>query len=447
MRRWQRFWRIAPAYLRTVARREWQLGLLAVLGLAPGVAALTAWINLGLLVQDEAPQSIVMLTGWLLPPFLLELLGASGILLGTGLVSLLIGCLSLTNIYLLSLERRLSEIGLLMAFGLNRIETQLLLMMEALAAGLLGSGVGIVLGLILSLLSWPSAREYFQLHTPFHIMGSSAILGGLLGTLAALLFMGTAIAMSINFSGTVLNANRPLEEDPWQIIRTSLWGPLFAGGITLLATLSVASFNVALLLGGLTLLLAGLLTSGGWLLTHAYRQLPTPAALPLWSMAVQGLARHPNHTTGMALSFITGAYGVGISALTWLADPDSAPFPFWAAGMILVAGASLVLTIASVAAWERRQEFGLLASLGARRNKLRRLILIEYAIVALSAGLLGSLMALVNWVSAGSQGGWFAAVAIVIADTLATLFSAWVGAYPVVQILLRRPLLAALRGS
>ncbi len=34
--RWHRFWRIAPAYLRSVARREWQLVFLSLVGLAPG---------------------------------------------------------------------------------------------------------------------------------------------------------------------------------------------------------------------------------------------------------------------------------------------------------------------------------------------------------------------------------------------------------------------------
>ena len=103
-------------------------------------------------------------------------MGAQGILLGTGLVSLLIGCLSLTNVYLLSLERRFSEIGLIMAFGLNRIETQILLMLEAVAAGFLGSSVGIAFGVILSLLSWSSAQDYFQLHRPFHLTNSAMIL-------------------------------------------------------------------------------------------------------------------------------------------------------------------------------------------------------------------------------------------------------------------------------
>ena len=57
----RRIGRLAPAYLRTVARREWQLAVLAVIGLAPGVAALLAWLNLAVAVAattdalDRAP--------------------------------------------------------------------------------------------------------------------------------------------------------------------------------------------------------------------------------------------------------------------------------------------------------------------------------------------------------------------------------------------------------
>ena len=40
--------RLRAGYLRSVMRREWQLALLALCGLAPGVAVLTAWLNLAL---------------------------------------------------------------------------------------------------------------------------------------------------------------------------------------------------------------------------------------------------------------------------------------------------------------------------------------------------------------------------------------------------------------
>src|SRR5438045_1854479 len=107
LNRWRRFWRIAPTYLYSVARREWQLAVLVLGGLAPGVAALTAWLHLALLVQTQPYPKL--LHGWLLPAPLLELLGPQGVLVGAGVVTLLIGCIGLSNAHLASIERRLGE--------------------------------------------------------------------------------------------------------------------------------------------------------------------------------------------------------------------------------------------------------------------------------------------------------------------------------------------------
>lgn len=437
--RWRRFWRIAPAYLKTVARREWQLALLAIVGLAPGVAALVAWSNVALIVEEAAASgSPLAITDWLLPSFLLDLLGAPGVLVGTGVVTLLIGCLSLTNIYLVSLDRRLGEIHLLMALGLNRLETFLLLLMEAFAAGLLGSGVGVVSSFALSVLSWPSAERYFQLETSYQMKMTPLLVGVGVGVFAALLFMGTATVMTVASLAHFGQARKSVSADPWLAIRSSLWGPLFAGLLTFVAALSLSSTRAAFILCGLGLVLAGLLTGGGWVLTHVYRQIPTSTSWPLWTMAIQGLARHLNYTTGLALSFIAGAYGTGLAALTWLESANNAIFPFWVAGVILTATASLVLTIASVAAWERRREFGMLTALGAKRGQLRKLVLLEYTTVAGSAGLLGSLIAVISWVIAGGSGHWLVAVGVTFFNMLAVVMSAWVGALPVLRILAAR---------
>ncbi len=98
---------------------------------------------------------------------------------------------------------------------------------------------------------------------------------------------------------------------------------------------------------------------------------------------------------------------------------------------MLTAGAGLVLTAAALAAWERRQEYALLVALGARPGRVRRLILLEYAIVALGAGSLGGIMALVNWAGSSGRGNGWLAVGIILADLLGALLSAWVGAGPV----------------
>jgi ABC-type antimicrobial peptide transport system permease subunit len=147
----------------------------------------------------------------------------------------------------------------------------------------------------------------------------------------------------------------------------------------------------------------------------------------------------------MTLALTAGSYSVGLAALTWLDGLTPSAFPFWVAVMVLVAGASLVLTAASLAALERRREYGMLMALGARRHRLWRSILLEYGIVAVGGGSLGALMALGNWVFSAGQGAWWMAIGIVAADLVGALGSAWAGAAPVLWLVTRRSPAAALR--
>ena len=167
---------------------------------------------------------------------------------------------------------------------------------------------------------------------------------------------------------------------------------------------------------------------------HIYQPIDTP----LWTLAVQGLTRHPRTTAALSLSLITGSYSVGMAALSWLASSGSQLFSFWVTVMVLIAAASLVLTAASLSALERRREFGLLMALGARRTRVWRLILLEYGIVAVGAGSLGAFLALLNWGWSQSWGNVIQALALVFADLLGALVSAWAGAAPVLWLVTRR---------
>lgn len=441
--RGRRFWRIAPAYLASVARREWQLTLLVLGGLAPGVAALTAWLNLALLVQTQPYPN--MLRGWLLPAPLLDLLGPQGVLVGAGVVTLLIGCIGLTNAHLASIERRLGELGLLLHLGLSRTETLALLLLEVLATGLVGSGVGVLLGLGLSRLTWPAAHDYFRLDVDPTVPKVAILTGAGVGMLAALLFMGfLALTAALELPKLTLPSRQSRElPNIWLKWRTSLWttsllGTFYAGVLVLAAGLPILPLKTTLVLSALAIGLSGLLTGGGWLLTQLYWRLPKSAEMPLWTLAVQGLTRHPNHTAGMTLALTTGSYAVGMAALAWLDSAAALGFSAWVAGMVLLAGASLVLTGASLAALERRREFGMLMALGARSSRVWRLILLEYAIVAVGGGALGALMALGNWVMSAGRGNEWLAVGIVFADLLGAITSAWAGAAPVLWLVTRR---------
>lgn len=437
MRRWQRFWRIAPGYLRSVARREWQLAVLALGGLAPGVAALTAWLHLAQQVQGQPYPD--PLRGWLLPTPLLDLLGPPGVLVGAGVVTLLIGCLGLTQAYLASLDRRMQELALLLSLGLHRLELIALLLLEALATGLFGSVAGVLVGLGVSGLSWSSAQSYFQL-TGDYVIASHVLLVSLgVGLLAALLFMGlSAMILTIDIVGLTL---RPVQPPSWfdvqQAWRTTWTGTAFAALLTLAAGLPILPLRSALVLTALAVALSSLLSGGGWVLTRLYPRIQSPIDTPLWTLAVQGLTRHPRTTAALSLALTAGSYSVGLAALSWLGAATQF-FTFWVTALVLSTAASLVLTVASVSALERRHEFGLLMALGAQRVRVWRLILLEYGIVAAGAGSLGAFLALVNWIWLQQwHNGWLA-LAIVLADLLGALLSAWAGAAPVLWLVTRR---------
>lgn len=424
----QRLAGFALMHLRTAARDEWPLALLALIGIAPGVATLLAWLNLAFALTA---QQGALLSGWLLPAVLLDRLGAAGILVGAGLVTLLIGCLGLTNAYLASLARRTPALLLLRCLGLRRGELISLLALEALAIGLLGSGVGLLLGLGLSWATWPAAATYLALPAVYQLTPLAPLLAVGIALLAVLLFLITAARLTQLDPSKEFSGHRPLPNDDRVARRNSWAGTLYSALLTLITGLFVLPLDGVLLLTLLAALVAILLNGGGWLLTRLYGRLPLAPHWPLWTLAVQGLARHPNHTAGMTLALTAGAYAIGMAALSWLASAGFARFPFWVAALILLAGASLVFTVAALAVFERRTELTMLRALGARRNRLWRLVLLEYGIVAIGGGTVGALMALVNWALSGQHEQWLVAVGIVLADLIGALLSAWIGAIPV----------------
>lgn len=437
----QRWWRVfcfAPSYLRSVMRREWQLALLALGGLAPGVAVLSAWLNLALYLRPAGVPASSH-AGWLLPAFLLERLGLGGVLVGAGVVTLLIGGLGLANAYLASVERRAPQLALLRASGLNRREVSALLLLEATCAGLLGSGAGLIGGLILGRLSWMAAGRYFGFESAFKPEMMAFATALVVGMLAAFLFMGTSAlaALRIELALAMRGQNQPTVLGSWHRWETAVYGTIYAVALVVVAGQPVLPAASLLLLAGLTALLSFLLTGGGWLLTWLYERLPAPMPAIRWRMALQGLARYPRHTAGLTLAMIAGAYAVGLAALAVADGGPVLSFPAWVAAGILVSGGGLVLTAAALAALERRQELALLIALGVRPSRTRQMMLLEYGIVAVCGGLLGASLALVNWAWAGA-GNWRSALLIAGVDVLATLLSAWAGTLPVLRRLARR---------
>jgi predicted lysophospholipase L1 biosynthesis ABC-type transport system permease subunit len=456
---------LAPMFLIASVRRDWPLAALALLSLAPGVAALVAWLQVAWRIRQLGALPVQF--GWILPPALLSAITPAGVLVGAGLVTLLIGCLGLSNAYLASVERRLGDLALLLSLGLSRLELISLLLLEAMGLAGIGAAFGLLLGLGLSVVSWLPARDYLGLPPGFQLAAAPFVLGALAGLLATLLFVGVTGVNTglrplslLNYqSGVLAQTGARLRSQPaprsrpardgsvgarrdWENWRFSTLGIAFTTLMTALLGVLAVGWRAGLALTLIALTLALLLNAGSWLLTRSYRRLPIPDSAPLWSLAVQHLARHRRQTAGMTLAMTAGALGVGVAALGWVGDSVRAAFPLWVAGMLLLACASLVMTTSALAALERRQELGLLAALGARRGRIYRLILLENAIISLAGGALGAALALVIWVLVGSQSaavGWGTAVVIAVLDVLAALATAWIGAAPVLWLVSRQP--------
>lgn len=442
MTRVRRLGRLAPQFLLASAQRDWPLAALALVSLTPGVAALVAWMQVAWRLRGEAVTPAQL--GWILPPALLDAITPAGVLLGCGLVTLLVGCLGLSNAYLASVERRLGGLALLLSLGLSRWELMALLLLEAMGLAVLGTGAGLLAGFFLTVAVWLPARDYLLLEPGFTLYWQPFVIGALAGLLATLLFVGiTGITTGLRSPlGALRSRTQRHWIRDWGHWRFSTLGVLFTAVLVALLGVLVLGLRSGLILTLLALLLAAALNTGSWLLTRSYWRLPTPDSSPLWALAVQGLARHRRQTAGMTLAMIAGALGFGLAALSWVNRQAEATFPLWVAGMLLAACATLVLTSAALAALERRQELGLLAALGASRRRVRGLILLENGIVALAGGVLGALLAVAAWWIAGagaSTGDWALAVVIVLIDVLAALATATVGAAPVLWLISRQP--------
>lgn len=442
MTRWRRLGRMAPQFLAASVRRDWPLAALALVSLAPGVAALVAWLQIAWRVRGETLTPAQF--GWILPAALLETVTPAGVLLGSGLVTLLVGCLGLSNAYLASVERRLGGLALLLALGLSRWELMALLLLEAMGLAILGATAGLALGFFLSVAVWLPARDYLLLAPGFTLYWQPFVTGAIAGLSATLLFVGiTGISTALRSPLSALRSRTPRHWiRDWGHWRFSTLGVLFTVALVSLLGVLVLGLRTGLVLTALALVLAAALNAGSLLLTRFYWRLPTPDSWPLWALAVHGLARHRRQTAGMTLAMIAGALGFGLAALSWVNRRAEATFPLWVAGMLLVACATLVLTSAALSALERRQELGLLAALGVRRGRVRRLILLENSIVALAGGALGALLALLAWALVGVEGGstsWLLAMAIALIDVLAALATATIGAAPVLWLISRQP--------
>ena len=307
--------RFVVTYLWATARQERRLGLLALVGLGPGVSFLVAWLHLALALrqaQDTALQQSEA-TGWLLPRWLLNLLGLDGVLVGVGVVTLLIGCLGLANAYVTSVERRSSDLALLLALGLSRGWLRLLLL----------------LGVALTGAVWPAAQSYLAVAASFALDGRALAVALFAGVLAGLLFMGTTALLGVVVERRPIPCAANSHLRPYtalagmgdRTLRDALRRAAGPGRGCARAIVDRHRAAGSFLAVALSLLLTG----GGWLLTRLYARLP---AARFGCAVANGAgwvgpspATHSRTFLGDDCRFLWGGGGQPGADVRWLACP------------------------------------------------------------------------------------------------------------------------------
>ncbi|MCC7451715.1 MAG: ABC transporter permease [Anaerolineae bacterium] len=104
------------------------------------------------------------------------------------LVALVIGGVGIINTMLVSVNRRSTEIAVLKTLGLRGRGVALLFLIEALVWGVMGSLIGLLLGIVLSAVARTMGEQAFNVALPFRLQAEPMIIGMVLGIAITAIF-------------------------------------------------------------------------------------------------------------------------------------------------------------------------------------------------------------------------------------------------------------------
>lgn len=231
------------------------------------------------------------------------------------LIGLLIGGVGIVNTMLVSVNRRSTEIAVLKTLGLQGMDVSLVFFAEAVISGLLGSLLGIVLGMGLSLVARDLGQQAFAVALPWRLYIEPMLLGLALG-----LAMTVAFSLLPTLMASQVRPNLVLRQGTVPMARAGCLPTLFSLavliiGVGLLAdlilggshsnvrvppplTIGIVGTFVIFVLLGLSFILLWIPI---WLLGH----LPN-FGLPSLQIAVRGLSTHRSRTAFSLLALVIG---------------------------------------------------------------------------------------------------------------------------------------------
>ena len=242
-----------------------------------------------------------------------DLLGRFIVIMGLG--ALLIGGVGIINTMLVMVGRRTEEIAALKTFGLKGRQVGALFLAEAFLLGVLGSIVGCVLGVILSVGVNQYGAAFLQQSLPWRIYPEALLYGIGLGVVVTLVFGILPILTAVRIRPAIIL--RPNESHlPGVGVFHSLIALLLVvfviGGIAgkILGSIPIGIIGVAL-----TLIILGVLVGMLWIVVWLVSHLPSFGSVDL-RLALRNLTARRIRTATTLLALSAGMFA--LSSITFV---------------------------------------------------------------------------------------------------------------------------------
>ncbi|MCO5205676.1 MAG: FtsX-like permease family protein [Anaerolineae bacterium] len=232
-----------------------------------------------------------------------------------GLVSLLIGGIGIVNTMVVVVRRRALEIGVLKTIGLQGRQITTMFMLEALLLGILGSFLGVLLGIGLTALLRSVGEQLASRTLPFTISPQAIVYGMILGVVITLVFgfLPTLSAGRVR-PNVVLNPTDDSPIPPAGKLQTVL----ILGILTVIMGLVVGNIIGNYLVGvGATLgvvIALGVVLLGLWVLVLILSIVPSFGSIRL-KLAQRAIGTQRVRTASTLLALIIGMGGLSVLLL------------------------------------------------------------------------------------------------------------------------------------
>ena len=231
-----------------------------------------------------------------------------------GLVSLLIGGIGIVNTMIVVVSRRALEIGVLKTIGLQGSQITLMFLIEALLLGIMGSLLGVGLGLGLVVVLQAITERVFAQTLNFALYPEAMLLGFITGVIVTLVFgfLPTIAAGRVR-PNVVLSPNDAVIPRSGRVISLIII-LLMTGIMGLMVGFILQNYLAGLGVAYLTLVVLAACTIAFWLLAFIFSRLPAFGSIYL-KLAQRAVGANAGRTASTLLALVVGMFSLSLILL------------------------------------------------------------------------------------------------------------------------------------